>query len=241
MFFRFWIVFNWRFLSYNLTETLLYPSIHYLQPLGRLQPIAADIGQRQYTLDGMPDYHRSDPDRPPFTLTFTPMADLESPINLSMHACLWNVWRMLQNPLTRGGRRSLCLMEIWDWYTQTESLTIHFMHGYLSKDVHVWSVEHSAEYPNRAGIIRVEERLIGHSISQEPHGQKEKEEENILHLREAKRDHHVMNRILIFSIYRLFLVHYMLYHQPSWTTNGGRASKKEHAIAPVTQLNRLFG
>lgn len=60
------------------------------------------------------------------------------------------------------------------------------MYRYLSKNVQVWSVEHSAEYPTRTGIIRVEERLIGHSIGQEPYSQEEKEEENVLHLNEAK-------------------------------------------------------
>lgn len=67
-------------------------------------------------------------------------------------------------------------------------VTIHLMYGYLSKDVEVWSVEHPAEYPIRTRIIRVEECLIGYSISQEPNSQKEKEEENILHLQEAKTD-----------------------------------------------------
>lgn len=89
---------------------------------------------------------------------------------------------------------------------QRSRLTIHFMYGYLSKNVHVWSVEHSAEYPGRAGIIRVEQCLIGHSIGHEPHSQKKKEEENVLHLREAKRDQRcceVMFRPLSFQLYLL--------------------------------------
>lgn len=60
------------------------------------------------------------------------------------------------------------------------------MHSYLSEHLQVWSVEHSAKYPKRAGIVGVEQRLIGHSVGHEPHGQEEKEEENVFHLRETE-------------------------------------------------------
>ncbi|XP_054652019.1 integrin beta-1-binding protein 1 isoform X1 [Dunckerocampus dactyliophorus] len=51
---------------------------------GMLEPIPADFGrQAEYTLDWSPANGRAHIDKQPFTLTFIPMDNLESPINLT--------------------------------------------------------------------------------------------------------------------------------------------------------------
>ncbi len=49
-----------------------------------LEQSPADIGREAgYNLDGLPISHRADTNRLPFTLTFTPTDNLESPVNLT--------------------------------------------------------------------------------------------------------------------------------------------------------------
>lgn len=80
------------------------------------------------------------------------------------------------------------LIQTWWTLTVSEPLTIHFMYGYLSKNMQIRPVKHSAEYPVRPGIVLVEESLIGHSVGHEPHSQKKEEEEDVLHLEEARTE-----------------------------------------------------
>ena len=46
----------------------------------------------------------------------------------------------------------------------------------------VWSVEDASEDPGRTRVVGVEQRLVGHAVRHQPHGQEEQEEEHVLHL-----------------------------------------------------------
>lgn len=60
--------------------------------------------------------------------------------------------------------------------------TIYFLQRNLSKYMQIWAVKCSAENPVDARVIGVQEGLRRHSIRDQPHAQKEEEEENVLNL-----------------------------------------------------------
>ena len=67
---------------------------------GSLEPIPANIGREAgYTLDRSPAYRRATyRDKQPFTLTFTPTVNLESPMNLTPFCMSLDCGRKPENP-----------------------------------------------------------------------------------------------------------------------------------------------
>lgn len=66
--------------------------------------------------------------------------------------------------------------------------TINFLQGDLAKNVEVGTVQGSAEHPVNPWVVRVEKSLGGNPVRNEPHTQKEEEEENVLHLFRRSKD-----------------------------------------------------